>query len=269
MQLSRTTLIQLATVACLIGTAAASEQETATEQLPTTPSSQFEAFYMSLLMITISEIGDKTFLLAALMAMRYPRKLVFSASGSALVLMTCLSGLLGKVLPALLSPKVTKLIAALLFLVFGLSLLKEGYSMDGTEGVDEELNEVKEEVAAREIKQRSEELEDGLVPHKPFQLFSSPLAPVWFQIFIMTFLGEWGDRSQMATIVMAAGSDYLMVVLGGSLGHLVCALVAVIGGQMLAKKISMKAVILSGASSFLVFSVQYLYSVFIDYGSDI
>ena len=37
--------------------------------------------------------------------------------------------------------------------------------------------------------------------------------PVWIQVFVMTFLGEWGDRSQIATIAMAAGSEYWFVIL--------------------------------------------------------
>ena len=39
-------------------------------------------------------------------------------------------------------------------------------------------------------------------------LASLVLSPAWVQVFVMTFLGEWGDRSQVATIAMAAGSDY-------------------------------------------------------------
>ena len=31
-------------------------------------------------------------------------------------------------------------------------------------------------------------------------------SPVFVQTFIMTFLGEWGDRSQIATITLAAAS---------------------------------------------------------------
>jgi hypothetical protein len=56
----------------------------------------------------------------------------------------------------------------------------------------------------------------------------------------MTFLGEWGDRSQIATIAMAAGQDYWWVTLGALAGHSICTGVAVIGGRAIAGRVSLK-----------------------------
>lgn len=50
------------------------------------------AFVASLSVILVSEIGDKTFFIAAIMAMRHPRLIVFGGAISALALMTILSG---------------------------------------------------------------------------------------------------------------------------------------------------------------------------------
>src|SRR5215469_14031533 len=47
--------------------------------------SPIHSLFLSLTMILFSEVGDKTFLVAALMAMRHPRLLVFSAAFSALI----------------------------------------------------------------------------------------------------------------------------------------------------------------------------------------
>jgi Ca2+/H+ antiporter, TMEM165/GDT1 family len=52
-------------------------------------------------MIIISELGDKTFLIAALMAMRHPRSVVFSAAFASLLIMTVLSAALGHAVPHL------------------------------------------------------------------------------------------------------------------------------------------------------------------------
>jgi putative Ca2+/H+ antiporter (TMEM165/GDT1 family) len=56
----------------------------------------------------------------------------------------------------------------------------------------------------------------------------------------MTFLAEWGDRSQIATIALAGSEDLLYVTIGGLLGHAVCTTVAVVGGRLLAARISVK-----------------------------
>jgi len=55
-------------------------------------------------MIIISELGDKTFLIAALMAMRHPRGVVFSAAFASLLIMTVLSAALGHAVPHLSNP---------------------------------------------------------------------------------------------------------------------------------------------------------------------
>ena len=101
-------------------------------------------------MIIFSEIGDKTFLVAALMAMRHPRLLVFSAAFSALVVMTVLSAVMGHAVPALLSERFTHFAAAALFLVFGVKLIREGLAMSPDDGVGEEMAEVEQELEEKE-----------------------------------------------------------------------------------------------------------------------
>ncbi|KAG7693664.1 hypothetical protein KL915_003954 [Ogataea haglerorum] len=236
-----------------------------------------EVFFMSTSMIVVSEIGDKTFLVAALMAMKHPRMVVFSSALAALAFMTILSGVVGHVLPSLIPHRLTQFLAGVLFVIFGVSLLKEGMAMSKNAGIDEELAEVEEEIEVSTLNQRSGSLEEAAVPgavaRKPIwkeglshvsNLASYILSPVWVQTFAMTFLGEWGDRSQIATIAMAAGSDYWMVILGGVVGHALCTGMAVIGGQLLATKISMRSVTLGGAIAFFIFSVLYFYNAYYD-----
>ncbi len=71
-------------------------------------------------------------------------------------------------------------------------------------------------------------------------LFSLLLSPAWVQTFVMTFLGEWGDRSQIATIAMAAGQDYWWVTGGAVSGHAFCTAIAVIGGRAIAGRVSLR-----------------------------
>lgn len=66
------------------------------EQTPKPPSGLslgfVHAFVASLSVIIVSELGDKTFFIAAIMAMRHSRITVFIGAISALALMTILSG---------------------------------------------------------------------------------------------------------------------------------------------------------------------------------
>jgi putative Ca2+/H+ antiporter (TMEM165/GDT1 family) len=250
------------------------------------------SYLLSLTMILVSEVGDKTFLIAALMAMKHDRVLVFSAAFTALITMTVLSAVLGHAVPTLLPQRFTNLLAAILFLIFGGKMLREGLAMSPTEGVAAEMQEVEMELEEKEHELRQQgrrgssispyALEMGLgrgsharksrsgsrVPSPPRSPSSSPssrrgasptpgsalkralagfanlvsllLSPAWVQTFVMTFLGEWGDRSQIATIAMAAGQDYWWVTGGAISGHAVCTGVAVLGGRAIAGRVSLR-----------------------------
>lgn len=67
------------------------------------------------------------------------------------------------------------------------------------------------------------------------------LSPAWVETFSMTFVGELGDRSQIATVAMAAGQEYYWIMVGATLGHCVCTAGAVLGGSALAGRISMRS----------------------------
>ncbi|BBG94445.1 Uncharacterized protein family UPF0016 [Prunus dulcis] len=158
-------------------------------------------FTKSLAMTVLSEIGDKTFFAAAILAMRHPRRLVLSGCLGALIVMTILSVLVGLAAP----------------------------NLD----------------------------DDDLKKQKPSIMLI-------MQAFSITFFGEWGDKSQLATIGLAADENPLGVVLGGILGQALCTTAAVLGGKSLASQISEKIVILctsilvalSGGVLFIVFGIQ-------------
>lgn len=84
-----------------------------------------QAFAASLSVIVVSELGDKTFFIAAILAMRHPRTVIFSGAIAALGLMTVLSCIMGHALPSMLPKTYTHYAAAALFFVFGLRLLRD------------------------------------------------------------------------------------------------------------------------------------------------
>lgn len=220
-------------------------------------SSVIQGFTKSLAMTVLSEIGDKTFFAAAIMAMRHPRRLVLSGCMTALIVMTALSVLVGWAAPNLISRKWAHHITTLLFLGFGLWSLWDAFH---DEGESEELAEVEAKLDA-DFKANKKSSKDGNkddddVKKHNRSILLQFLSPIYLKAFSITFFGEWGDKSQLATIGLAADENPLGVVLGGILGQALCTTAAVLGGRSLASQISEKIVALSGGVLFIVFGIQ-------------
>ncbi|CAE8626478.1 unnamed protein product [Polarella glacialis] len=200
-----------------------------------------EAFSNSFVMILVTELGDKTFFIAALLAMRHDRLAVWVGAAGALAAMTALSACIGLVLPALLPRVYTHWAAVALFVYFGVKLLLEAVEMLRTgkgAGPSDELGEVEES------------LKDGDSSK------GRQARAVALQAFTLTFCAEWGDRSQIATIALAAAKDPLGVTLGGIVGHGCVSSLAVVGGRVLASRISERAVVCAGGVLFLAFALH-------------
>lgn len=78
------------------------------------------------------------------------------------------------------------------------------------------------------------------------------------QAFIMTFLAEWGDRSQIATIALAASYNLFMVNVGALLGHFLCTGASVQLGEWISKRVSEKHVHYAGGIVFILSGVVTL-----------
>ncbi|KAK8736978.1 hypothetical protein OTU49_004750 [Cherax quadricarinatus] len=265
------------------------------------------AFVSSLSMIVVTELGDKTFFIAAIMAMNHPRVTVFAGAMFALAFMHILSSLFGYVITWI--PRTYTFYASTaLFAIFGLKMLRDGWKMKPDEG-QEELEEVQSDLRRREENYRRDSVDEAAVVYTPESRDDSEAAfkretardseitfqrdldesltgsrrsvrsveegvagtrqgrrrqllfvisRVFFQAFTMTFLAEWGDRSQIATVVMAAREDVYGVITGGLLGHFLCTGLAVVGGRMIASKISVRTVTIIGGIIFLIFAVSSL-----------
>ncbi|XP_010435506.1 PREDICTED: GDT1-like protein 3 [Camelina sativa] len=209
----------------------------------------FDALFSSFSMILVTEIGDETFIIAALMAMRHPKATVLSGALSALFVMTILSTGLGRIVPNLISRKHTNSAATVLYAFFGLRLLYIAWrSTDSKSNQKKEMEEVEEKLESGQ----------GKTPFR--RLFSRFCTPIFLESFILTFLAEWGDRSQIATIALATHKNAIGVAIGATIGHTMCTSLAVVGGSMLASRISQRTVATVGGLLFLGFSVSsYFY----------
>ena len=81
------------------------------------------AFIVSISVIIVSELGDKTFFIAAIMAMRYARLTIYSGAMGALGTMTILSALLGNIVTKLIPRIYTYYISSILFACFGMKIV--------------------------------------------------------------------------------------------------------------------------------------------------
>lgn len=241
----------------------------------------------------MSELGDKTFLMAAILAMRNPAFTVFWGSWTAMVCMSVLSAVLGAVLPALLPQRGAMVGTALLFFGFGCAMVWQSMHMRGDE-LRQEWAETQDEICVDEEEHELDVLEQGQphtnaypaiqpYPPKPVPMptaapaavvnavrtkpHTSTLAfvkegtrnlcglcfsPAFSQAFLLSFLGEWGDRSQITTVALAAThvrlsalcacspQDAAIVAFSTSFGHLLCVALAVSAGAMLATRLSVK-----------------------------
>lgn len=79
-----------------------------------------DALLNSVAMIIVTELGDKTFFIAAILAMTNDRGAVYAGALGAVAVMTVLSVVIGFALPALLPRQYTHYAAALLFVFFGI-----------------------------------------------------------------------------------------------------------------------------------------------------
>lgn len=208
-------------------------------------------------LIFVSEIGDKTFFIAALLAMQYEKGLVLLGSMGALSLMTILSVIIGRIFHSVPAQFQTTLpigeyAAVTLLMFFGLKSIKDAWELPSNDvkSGDSDTPELGEYAEAEE-----------LVKEKVSKRLSNPLEILW-KSFSLVFFAEWGDRSMLATIALGAAQSPWGVAGGAIAGHLLATFIAILGGAFLAKYISEKLVGYIGGALFLVFSVATFLGVF-------
>jgi len=166
-----------------------------------------ESLLVSTGVVALAEIGDKTQLLAFLLAARFKKPLpIIAGIFIATIFNHGLAGALGAWITSLLTPEVLRWVLGLSFLgMAAWTLVPDKIEYDETD------------IASR------------------FGVFGATL--------VTFFLAEMGDKTQVATVAMAAHyPDPLMVVAGTTLGMLIADVPAVFAGDKLAAKIPLKLV---------------------------
>jgi len=182
-----------------------------------------ETLLVSTGVVALAEIGDKTQLLAFLLAARFKKPLpIILGIFAATVVNHGLAGALGAWITTTLSPDVLRWVLGLSFLGMAVWTL-----------IPDKIDDDETRIATR------------------FGVFGATL--------VTFFLAEMGDKTQFATIAMAAHyASPLLVVIGTTLGMLIADVPAVFIGDRLAAKIPMKLVHAVAAAMFAVLGAATL-----------
>jgi putative Ca2+/H+ antiporter (TMEM165/GDT1 family) len=175
-----------------------------------------EAFLVSTAVVAIGEIGDKTQLLALVLAARFQRPLpIIAGIFVATIANHALAGYIGNLLQGAIPAEYLRWAVALSFFAVALWALKP------------------------------DTLDDGDQP---------PPASRWgvFGVTVVAFfLAEMGDKTQVATIVLAARfASLTAVVIGTTLGMLIANVPVVLIGKAASARIPFKAVRIAAAALF-------------------
>lgn len=182
-----------------------------------------EGFLISAGVVALAEIGDKTQLLAFILAARFkkPVPIILGILVATLV-NHGLAGALGAWITATISPEILRWVLGLSFIGMAIWTL-----------IPDKIEEEETQIAQR------------------FGVFGATL--------VTFFLAEMGDKTQIATVAMAAHyAAPLLVVIGTTLGMLIADVPAVFVGDKLASRIPMKLVHSIAAAIFALLGVATL-----------
>lgn len=182
-----------------------------------------ESLLVSTGVVALAEIGDKTQLLAFILAARFKKPMpIIAGILVATIFNHGMAGALGAWITAMVSPDILRWVLAASFLGMAAWTL-----------IPDKIEDEETQVAQR------------------FGVFGATL--------ITFFLAEMGDKTQIATVAMAAHyPNPILVVIGTTLGMLIADVPAVFAGDKLAAKIPMKLVHTIAAAIFAVLGVATL-----------
>lgn len=183
----------------------------------------FAAFLLSFGVIFVAELGDKTQLVAMTFALRYRWWVVLAAITAATTAVHVLSVAIGHYLGAALPTGLLGVLAALMFIFFGL------WTLRGDTLTDEEKTRAQKATA-----------------------------PAFFVVMSAFVLAELGDKTMLATITLAADNDWRGVWIGSTLGMVVADGLAIVIGAVLGKHLPERMIQIGAAGLFLAFGVGML-----------
>lgn len=182
-----------------------------------------ESLFVSIGVVALAEVGDKTQLLAFILAARFKKPLpIIAGILCATIVNHALAGALGAWITTVVSPEILRWVLGLSFI--GMAV----WTM-----IPDEIEQEEARVAGK------------------LGVFGAAL--------ITFFLAEMGDKTQLATVAMAAHyGTPVLVVTGTTIGMLLADVPAVLVGDKLAARLPMKLVHTIAAAIFLLLGIATL-----------
>lgn len=180
-------------------------------------------FFLSLGVIFVAELGDKSQLMALAFATRYRPLPVLVGITAATALVHLVSVVVGAALGAALPTRAIGVVAALAFVGFGIWTLR-----------GDELTDADEQRAAQ------------------------PAKHVVMAVGTVFFLAELGDKTMLATITLATKEGLVGTWLGSTVGMVAADALAIGVGRAVGTRLPEKAIRIGAAVLFFVFAVVLL-----------
>lgn len=182
-----------------------------------------EAFWISLVVIFVAELGDKSQLMAMTFATRFKPWPVIAGITLATAVVHLLSVAMGGLAGDLLPTTAITIIAGIAFLGFAL------WTLRGDELTDEESQKAQRTTRSAII-----------------------------AVAVAFFLAELGDKTMLATITLATQHGWFGTWIGSTVGMVAADALAIVVGRMLGKHLPEKVIRYAAAAAFAAFGVILL-----------
>mmetsp|Transcript_1992 Transcript_1992/g.1898 ORF Transcript_1992/g.1898 Transcript_1992/m.1898 type:complete len:185 (-) Transcript_1992:142-696(-) len=182
----------------------------------------------------LSEICDRSFIMVTIFATKLNKFGVFIVGSTLMTMLQILAVIIGQIFPFLLQQNLTHIIAVFLFFAFGFYMLYCAFfKTQNLMNPEEEEREILDEIANKEALNQplmTGDSESQIVQSTSFKGKKESTLNKYIMFGAMLCCGEFGDKSQITAIVLAATYNPYSVVIGGSLALMVCVFLAIVLG---------------------------------------
>ena len=214
-----------------------------------------QAFYPSLiqsfLVIFLSEIADRTFILVLIYSLKMHWLPLIITSMLAMAFMNLLAIVAGYTVILLIPRSLIDWIGFACFLAFGIFSVYEGITMESKTIHEEYQEEMTEQ--GKNYQLANDEENNNNEANKEKSMWA-----LCAELFGFLCLSELGDKSEISTVTIAAVYNLYAVLIGTMVAYFACILIATFLGLVIGKFLTEKRMTIIGGILFICFAIQIL-----------